>query len=261
MEYNLGILNESFLRGIVNFSTNKNTQTIIKEYVKLFKGNKNLMVEFNVYQNIMNGDMVNDKKMLINENISYIKDNVDFKNLSEKHIEIKNLFEKHGIDIIEDCENKELFENIHSLIFMKNSIKTVNEKTKLIENIENLLTVEIINEENEKTHQTIDNFDAFYKIMVENFNKKYNNLLSEEDKKLFKIITSKNLKEDKEKFHNELLKECLSLTNKLLSEDIDIEVKEKALMVKERLLEQQFSEEDYVSNIINLNNLKNTLLV
>ena len=105
-----------------------------------------------------------------------------------------------------------------------------------------------------------ENSNLFYKILIDKFNEKYESSLNEEEKKIFETITSSNSVDDKKNIFEELRKECLTLTNELLKENIEVDVREKTLLVKEKLLEQTFSEGEYVRDIVSLNKLKKTLI-
>ena len=66
-------------------------------------------------------------------------------------------------------------------------------------------------------------------------------------------------KEDYEKLFEQERKKCLSLTNNFLKESTDSITKEKLLNVKEKLLEQTYKKDTFISDMVSFNDLINTL--
>ena len=93
-------------------------------------------------------------------------------------------------------------------------------------------------------------------ITIKKFNQKYESL-DESDKRVIKILTNSTT-DEKEGLMNDLTTECMSLVNDKLTKS-DIEVKEKLLAVKERLLNSKFVVETFNTDIMKLVDLKNTL--
>ena len=261
MSSNIGILNEIFFQNINNIINKKNGSKIIKEYVSLYKNNKDLLTGLMVFENLTSQNISEDSKSFIDENIKYIQENINIKTLKPKIKLVENFLAKNSIVKISDIENEELFENINKLIFLPKSITKINEKVSITNKLSKMLND--INDERDEDMslmlETPENSNLFYKILIDKFNEKYENSLNEEEKKIFETITSSNSVVDKQNIFEELKKECLSLTNELLKENIDIDVREKTLLVKERLLEQTFNESEYMKDIISLNKLKKTL--
>lgn len=261
MSSNIGILNEIFFQNINNIINKKNGSKIIKEYVSLYKNNKDLLTGLMVFENLTSQNISEDSKSFIDENIKYIQENINIKTLKPKIKLVENFLAKNSIVKISDIENEELFENINKLIFLPKSITKINEKVIITNKLSKML--DDINDERDEDMslmlETPENSNLFYKILIDKFNEKYENSLNEEEKKIFETITSSNSVVDKQNIFEELKKECLSLTNELLKENIDIDVREKTLLVKERLLEQTFNESEYMKDIISLNKLKKTL--
>jgi hypothetical protein len=85
--------------------------------------------------------------------------------------------------------------------------------------------------------------------------------LDENQKIMFKKLVNGS-ESDKAVLFEETKKECLDMTNQFLKEDDgnDIESKKALLNVKEKLLEQKFIKDTFISEIISLITLKETLL-
>ena len=261
MSSNIGILNEIFFQNINNIINKKNGGKIIKEYVSLYKNNKDLLTGLMVFENLTSQNISGDSKVFIDENIKFIQENVNIKTLESKISLVESFLDKNKIGKVSDIENEELFESIHKLMFLPKSITKINEKVNITNKISKMLD-DINDERGEDTSlmlESPENSNLFYKILIDKFNEKYESSLNEEEKKIFETITSSNSVDDKKNIFEELRKECLTLTNELLKENIEVDVREKTLLVKEKLLEQTFSEGEYVRDIVSLNKLKKTL--
>ena len=96
------------------------------------------------------------------------------------------------------------------------------------------------------------------KLAASKYNRKYADL-AEGEKKIVRTVIKGNPEEKKE-LHTTLIKENITLVNNRLSETSDIDIKEKLLEVKEKLLNFNFSKDEYVDNIIKLNTLRLDLI-
>ena len=95
-------------------------------------------------------------------------------------------------------------------------------------------------------------------LMVNKFNSKYSEL-DESTKQIIKVSLNGS-EEDRSKLFNSTLKECVELVNNKLKESHDdLELKDKLLQTKERLLEMSFNSETYIENLTKLVELKNNL--
>ena len=95
-------------------------------------------------------------------------------------------------------------------------------------------------------------------LLTSKFNSKYGDL-DETTKNLIKVSLKGSEKEKTELFDS-TLKECVELVNVKLKESIsDLELKEKLLQTKERLLEMSFNEEKYIEDLTKLVDLKTNL--
>lgn len=256
MENNIGKLNAIFMQNMPNIFIKKGGNKIIKEYISLIKNNKPLLKEYLVFEFIENQKDSNNLKDYITESISCL-DGLNKKQLSELNQKLANFMTENKISQISDIKNEALFENIHELIFTRKGLKTINERVEKLDNIVKYIKENNIGETEENL--ITENSDAFYKFVINKFNNKYEENLTENQKEVFKAITSAKTIDEKSKLFENNRLECLSITNNFLKESIDNLTREKLLNVKEKLLEQKFVNETYVSDIISFIELKDTL--
>lgn len=261
METNLGKINSIFSQNIDKLFKRKDGGKIIKEYLSKIKNNKALLKEFMVFDYIENYEGENVKEF-ISEAIGYIGENINKKQLLKLNEELNSFLIENKIEQDGEIKNIELYENIHSLIFNKKGLKTINENISKVNNIVEFIENKKKKKETLKEDNDINitgDSDLFYKILLEKFNSNYKESLTEEEKTVFNTVV--NVKNDEEKtilFEN-YKKDCLSLTNKILNEHIDNVTKEKLLNVKESLLEQKFNNEFFLTDILAFIDLKKTL--
>lgn len=257
MENNIGKLNAIFMQNITSLFGKRDGGKIIKEYVSLIRDNKSLLKEYKVF-NFIEAQRDNDNlKDYINESIG-ILNNVDRKELNVLHDKLSKFMSENKINQIEDIKNEKLFEDIHSLIFTKKTIKTINERIDKVNNIVNYIKENTIDTETDKIDIT-ESSDAFYKFTIDKFNKKYMDELNENEQDLFKLITSNKNDTDKSGLFEQERLECIKLADEFLNETIDTTTREKVLVVKEKLSEQKYSQDSYIDDILSFIELKQTL--
>jgi len=263
MENNLGKINAIFSQNINNILKKKDGKKIIKEYASKIKDNKTLLKEYLVFDYIENYRTDKHIKEHVLESINTYLGKTNKKELLKLNDELSKFMVENKIEQVFEIKNSELYENIHSLIFSKKNLKSINENIERVDKIvefinknnENIISEEI---ENNNDLKITENTDLFYKILIEKFNDKYSEHLSDSDKKTFYTLIE-NKDEEKPVLFEEYRKNCLSLTNKFLNEQIDQVTKEKLLNVKERLLEQSFEKETFVNDILSFIELRDTL--
>jgi len=257
MEQNLGSIHTIFLQNVDTLFETKKGKQIIKEYISILKGNKNLLKEYSVFNYIETQVYFEITKEQITETISYLND-VDKKKLKEGHLKLIKLLEDNKIIKTEAIENEKLYEDIDKLIFIKKSLKSINEKVNLVNSIvENVKNNKLIITE-EKKFNGIEVNDQTIKYLVKKFNEKYDGVFDDEQKALFESASSMDENVQSTTFEKTRV-ECLKLTNDFLKEAIDNDTKEKVLSVKEKLLEDKFSKDTYIEDMINYIKLKETL--
>lgn len=258
MENNLGKLNAIFMQNINNLFKRNDGPKIIKEFTSIIKNNKPLLNEYLVFECIENYNSENAKEY-ISECIKYT-DNIDKNELKSLNEKLSSFMIENEIKQIDEIENEKLFENIHDLIFVKKSLKNINEKIEKINNIEKYIKENNSKNTSVSESKKYDIGDNFYQFTINKFNSKYSEKLNEEEKEIFKVITNAKNENEKISLFEEQKKECLKLTNNFLKEPIDSLTKEKLLNVKEKLLEQSYNKNTYLQDILSFTELKKTLL-
>ena len=84
-------------------------------------------------------------------------------------------------------------------------------------------------------------------MAVNRFNSKYSDI-SEDEKQILKSILNGS-EENKEKVYKNLKTECIDLIDKKLQENTDLDMKDKMLKVKDKLLRLSYNPNTYVDNI------------
>ena len=257
MEQNLGSINDIFLQNVETLLETKQGKRIFKEYMSIVRGSKGLLKEYSVLNYIEKQVYSDTTKDQIIESINCLND-VDKKSLKEDHLKLIKLLEDNKIAKIEDVENEKLYEDIHKLIFIKKSVKSIDEKVNLVNSIVECVKNNKAVLVEEKKFNGIEVNDQTINYLVKKFNEKYDGVFDDEQKALFESVSSMDENVQSTTFEKTRV-ECLKLTNDFLKEAIDNDTKEKVLSVKEKLLEDKFSKDTYFEDIIRYIELKETL--
>jgi hypothetical protein len=242
--------NEILVESVV--TKNNDKKGLFKNYVKTVKENEILKNQFLVYNLIENKVEPNETKAktFIDECLNVLSKY----NTSEIVKANKTLVENIVWEFDGDYDKKELHENISILICTSKTPKTIDAIVEAKTYVLNYITNNILKENNEG--YGLPN-SLVSKIMVEKYNDKYSKL-DESEKNVLKALIDSDDNKKKEVYSN-AISECLTLINEKLKES-DIETKEKLLMVKERLLnDEQVVNEDYFKNISRLIDLRSSL--
>ena len=257
MEQNLGSINDIFLQNVETLLETKQGKRIFKEYMSIVRGSKGLLKEYSVLNYIEKQVYSDTTKDQIIESINCLND-VDKKSLKEDHLKLIKLLEDNKIAKIEDVENEKLYEDIHKLIFIKKSVKSIDEKVNLVNSIVECVKNNKAVLVEEKKFNGIEVNDQTINYLVKKFNEKYDGVFDDEQKALFESVSSMDENVQSTTFEKVRV-ECLKLTNDYLKEAIDNDTKEKVLVVKEKLLEDKFSKDTYIEDMIKYIVLKGTL--
>lgn len=258
---NFGLIQTIFdglmIDGLV--AENKQKKALYSNFVKRIKNNKIMKTQFEVYSLLENANTIEDEDLnyYIKETISLL-DNFSREDIIKENLNtFKPILEKMPELEFRDYPNKNIHEAISELIFTKKTTKTINsilKNTNIIK--ENLIANKsiqpLINEESDS--KIIPN-STLKKLMIEQFNKKYSSFNSVERLTFMSLIKEDvELQEETFKF---ITKECINRVNRKL--ETDLEIKETLLKVKEKLLTNEFTNENYQTNIIQLVDLYNDL--
>lgn len=249
--YNFGSLLDTLKEFVVDSVVNKTPydKRHLKSVLKLIKENRVLYTQFKVFENVRTHQ--SDDDFVISE---FISETVKLlEGVNRKDIIKANRLFKESLDTL--TNKKELVESttintdIAKLIFSNDVKERAAVKGSIKEHIKNNTIGKPVTSDYVPT-------DMLAKVLVDRFNKKYAEL-SESDITLVKSLMS-NDKVTQETEFNAIIKECLNRVNSQISES-DATVKEKLLLVKERLLEMDFDSETYEQDMIKMINLKDSL--
>jgi len=254
---NFGKINETFkdifADGVV--SKNKKNDLTFKAYIKELKKNPILRVQYHVYNKLENKiyEDIERSNILVDECISFLT-NLDKEKVNEINTKLVNFLTKQGFKLSEGYELEALHEHISNLAFSKKTPKSINSIIESKIFINNYVKKEEINE-----HKEVEPYANHFlgPAMVEKFNEKYSNL-SEIEKKVLKNIIENKVDENKTIYDNMII-ECVDLINLRLDDECNIQEKDTLLQVKDKLLRYKYNEDNYISEITRLIELKKDL--
>lgn len=252
---NFGLIKEH-LNNILILSFNKNKSVkrdIFKKYINEVKNNPILKEQFLVYRNLEtnvleNKDYIND---FINENIKILS-NFGVDKITTEN---KKLIEKLNIKINENIEynKKDLHENIVNLIKYSNSAKNIN----IVIESKNFIKESVLeNKVKETISENLVPNSVLAKVSLDKFKEKYQNLTEEENRIIKAIVEDDESK--KEAILKEYSSKCINLIDESF-EDSSIELKNKLLKVKNKILNTTYQNESFVNDITNILSLTNKI--
>lgn len=251
---NFGNIKDTFKKIILESIIKKDEKgkKLFSTFIKTLKENKSLKDQFLIFKNLESRkfDDRDVAKDYIKENINLLKD-INKKELTEGNVILFNLLK--GKKIIK--ENNSFYSDISYLSTIKknpSNIEIFNESLNRLVN--HMVTKTEVTEHTD----TIDISPSILtKIMVNKFNEKYSEITESEKKIIKSILNGKN--EDKVNTVNNLNRECIDSIDKKLNENIDLDLKDKLLKVKDKLLTTEYKKDDYYNDVIKLYNLKETI--
>lgn len=256
--YNFGKIKETYNKVYMESFSSKDTnkKKVFEFYLSKLKDSKLLKEEFDCYNGLQNAHFSEelDSQIFIEESVNIIK-SLDKNELNQIHNDLINKLRENGYSLSENTnEISSIFEEI---LNTEKKYKNLNKITESIIKLRKTLVKEGFQvEEVEETVALPTN--VLSNVLVNKFNSKYSEL-DENTKKLIKVSLNGSEQEKNELF-NSTLKECVELVNNKLKESQnDLELKDKLLQTKERLLDMSFNEETYVENLTKLVELKNSL--
>lgn len=253
--YNFGKIKETYNKiYLESFSkSDKTKKKIFEYYILKLKESDILKEEFNCYNAIQNANFKNelDSQLFIVENINVIK-SLNKNKLKLIHKDLISVLKENGYDLIEcEDENIKLFETILNL---EKKYKNLDKITESIIKLRTTLVKEGF-EKRDVEETIVLPTNILSNVMVNKFNSKYSEL-DENTKQIIKVSLNGS-EEDRSKLFNSTLKECVELVNNKLKESIsDLELKDKLLQTKERLLDMSFNNQTYIENLTKLVELK-----
>ncbi len=252
---NFGKIKNSFNCLVSESISNKNEdyKNLFKKYIQTIKENKVLKTQFLVISNLEN-KIESDREKAI----QFVKENIDLitsfnkKEILEANEKLHNILLSKIEDV--DYPHKTLHENISKLIFTK---KNPNNLDVIIETSGEIVN-HILNNKIKEVNEIIDlPISMISTMMIDKYNEKYSTL-EESDRKILKSIIDSN-DDDMKKMYSVTIRECINLIDVKLKES-DLDSKDKLLRVKDKLLNDKLEiNEDFISKISKLVDLKNNL--
>lgn len=242
---NFGNIKDTFKNLVIESTIKKDNKgkKLFSKFLKTIKENQTLKDQYLIYSNLQNSKFDDgvEAREFVNENISLLKD------LNEEHINKGNEFflkVLKGNEIVK--ENQEFYNKI---TFLVNTKKTPSNIKKVNESINHIVRVMLEKEEVEEVvTESIDlPPSVLTKLAVNKFNSRYSNI-SESEKEIIKTVLNGS-DEDKEEIFNKLKRECINTIDNKLNESSDLDLKDKLLKVKDKLLTTNFSLENFKTDI------------
>ena len=251
---NFGNIKDTFKNIVVEsvLRKDKEGKKVFSKFLKTLKENKTLSDQYLIYKNLQTKkfDDGGQAREYIKENITLLR------NLNEGHIQKGNdYFLKllKGVKIIK--ENDSFYNDISYLTKTKKTPSNIDKRNTSTDNIVRLMLEkedEVVVKESLELPPSI-----ITKLAVDKFNNRYSNI-SESEKEIIKTILNGN-DEDKLNTFIKLKKGCIETIDKKLDESSDIDLKDKLLRVKDKLLNMVYNKEDSVNNISSVYELKESI--
>lgn len=244
------VYNDVLVESVITKSNDK--KDLFKSYIKTIKENEILKNQFLIYNLIENKIEANENKAktFLDECLEVLS-KYSKKDIMEAN---KKLVENILFENDSDYENKELHENISTLVFTPRTPKNIDAIVEAKSYVLNHIM-------NNKEKQLEEGYglpnSVVSKIMVEKYNEKYSTL-DESEKEILKSLIDSNSEKKKEVYTN-TVRECIDLINEKLTES-DLDTKDRLLRVKDKLLNDKLEiNEDYAKNISKLVELRTSL--
>jgi hypothetical protein len=253
--HNFGKIKHNIYEIAVDGITEKDPKkkALLKKFIKTIKESSILKTQARVYYNLEN--KVDESEYLATE---YIKENISLMakygitDIMRENKKLEVLLE--GFEMEELYDKSELHENIHNLLITKKKPTTID---NIVESTNVIKEYIVTNQHKEVVKENFLPNSMLSQFLTDKYNDKYSSL-SESEKNIVK-----SLLDDKEETQMSVLedvkKNALALVNENIKESSDVELKEKLLNVKERILETKYSKEEFVPTITKIMNLTNTL--
>ncbi len=252
---NFGNIKDTFKNLMVESILSKNDEgkKLFNNFLKTINKNKVLKEQYLVYSNLQNKkfDDVNEAKEYIKENISILK-SLNKKNILEGNQYFIKLLKGKNIS----KENNSLYSDIE---FLVSSNKSASNIDKIQESINNITKRMLEKEESENVTTESINLppSVLSNLLITKFNSKYSDI-NESDKEIIKTVLN-GKEEDKKSLFETLKRDCISTIDNKLNESSDLELKDKLLKVKDKLLNTNFDSKDINNQIIKIHNLKESI--
>lgn len=252
---NFGNIKDTFNSILAESIIKKNEEgkKLFNVYLKTLKENEELRKQYLIYKNLSTKsfDDAADAKDYIKENINLLK-NLNQKELDKGMKKLNTLLEGKEIS----TENTTLYDTINVLVNTKKSpstLDTIRESINVIK--ERMLEREEIVKEDKDVVSLPPS--VLTQMATSRFNTKYADI-TEEEKSILKTVLNGS-EEDRQTVYNTLKTECIDTIDNKLNEDIDLDLKDKILKVKDKLLRMSYNPDEYVKDIDKVYELKKSV--
>lgn len=250
-------LNKVFFSKINELFEKKEGKKIIKEYVSLIKNDPILKKQFEIFTQIEEGISENFKSnnVLVEKYVNTILEQFkpySKKNIIESNKKLETFLKNKNFDLQNNTLNEDnILISIEYLIQENNSMSNIE---KFIE-VKDYLINEIRVKENVPNKI---NEDIELDVLIEEFNEKYKDKLNEEEIKFINTLILPNNKEELNHLIKESQQECINKLNSILVECVDIEIKDKLLQLKEKVLFESIVDNP-IQTIVELNEISSVI--
>jgi len=222
-------------------------------YLKELRKNESLKSQFLIYKNLSSKIFTNksDAEFYIKENITLLK-GLNIKELNKGNKKLLSLLKDK--ELVK--ENSELYNHINTLVETKKTASSLDK----IQNSINFIKERMLKEEVEEVeeYESVNLPPSILtKMAINRFNLKYSDI-SEGEKDIIKSVLNGTEKNKKDVYEN-LKIECIDLIDNKLNENTDLDLKDKMLKVKDKLLRMSYNPNEYVGNIDKVYQLKQSV--
>jgi hypothetical protein len=252
---NFGNIKDTFKNIVIESVLRKDEEgkKLFSKFLKTLKENKTLGDQYLIYKNLQTKkfDDPSEAKDYIKENISLLKD-LNESQLKEGNDYFLKLLK--GNKIIK--ENDSFYSDIS---FLSNTKKTLSNIDKINESTNNITRLML--EKEEEVSVVKESLELppsiLTKLAVNKFNSRYSNI-DESEKEIIRTVLN-GTDDDKETIYKKLKRECIETIDKKLNESSDLDLKDKLLRVKDKLLNMEYNKEDSVNKISSIYELKESI--
>ena len=249
---NFGYIKDTFNNILSESVLTKNAEgkKLFTKYLQTLKENESLKQEYLIFKNLTHKKFNNEIDAK-----DYIKENIKLLKLNNPSKGIKKLISILGERKI-TTENREIYNHIDFLRNTKTSPTTIEKIQKSINFIKNNMLKEEVEVKSEFEGVDVPP-SVLTKMAVNRFNLRYEDI-SESEKEIIKTVLNGNDVE-KKNIHSDLKNECIDIIDKRLDENSDLDLKDKLLKVKDKLLRMSYNDESFPTDINNIYNLKTSV--
>jgi hypothetical protein len=252
---NFGNIKDTFKNLVIESTIRKDNKgkKLFSKFLKTIKENQTLKDQYLIYSNLQNTKLDDGV-----EARGFVKENIELlKTLNESHIKKGNEFFLKllkGNKIVK--ENQEFYNKVSYLV---NTEKTPSNIKKINESINYIIRLMLEKDETEEVvTESIDlPPSVLTKLAVNKFNSKYSDITESEKEIIKTVLNGSN--EDKEETFNKLKRECIDTIDGKLNESSDLDLKDKLLKVKDKLLNSNFSLDNFNSDISKIYDLNESI--